>query len=76
MSYIITPGRRQSKILSRNVDKKSIETVFLIAICCSTGDKWQLKTLFISIFAPHSSIVDSVFDCHLPGVIIGLPVQG
>ena len=32
---VITPGRRQSKtpILSGNIDQKSIETVFLIAIC-------------------------------------------
>ena len=35
-----TPGRRQSKmpILSRNVDQKSIETGFSIAICCPTGN--------------------------------------
>ena len=66
----LTQGRQQSKtpILSRNVDKKSIETVFLIAICHPTGDKWQLKTLFLSIFDLRSSIVDSVFDCHLPSV--------
>ena len=31
-----------------NVDKKSLETVFWIAIC--RGDKWQLKTLFLAIF--------------------------
>ena len=68
---IYTPGRRQSKtpILSRNVDQKSIETEFSIAICRHTGDKWQSKTLFLSIFDPRSSIVDSVFDCRLPGVI-------
>ena len=54
-------------ILSRNVDKKSIETVFLIAICRHPGDKLQLKTLFLAIFDPHSSIVDSVFVCRLPG---------
>ena len=65
-----TPGRRQSKtpILSRNVDQKSMETVFSIAICHQCGDKWQSKTLFLSIFDPHSSFVDSVFDCRLPGV--------
>ena len=68
---IYTPGRRQSKtpILSRNVDQKSLETEFSIAICRHTGDKRQLKTLFLSIFYPHSSVVDSVFDFHLPGVI-------
>ena len=59
-----TQGRRQSKtsILLRNVDQKSIETVFSIAICRPTGDKWQSKTLFLSIFDPRSSIVDYVFD--------------
>ena len=66
----LTPGRRQSRmfILSRNVDKKSIETVFLIAICRPTGNKWQSKILFLSIFDQRSSIVDYVFDCGLPGV--------
>ena len=49
-----TPGRRQ---LKTNVDQKSIETVFLIAICCQWGDKWQLKTLFLLIFDLRSSIV-------------------
>ena len=72
MEAIITPGRRQSKtpILSRNVDQKSIETEFIIAICRHTGDKWQSKTMFLSIFDPRSSIVKNVFDCRLPGVII------
>ena len=71
MTRINTPGRRQSKtsILSRNIDQKSIETVFSIAICRPTGDKRQSKTLFISIINLRSSIVDNVFDCRLPGVI-------
>ena len=55
-------------ILSRNVDQKSIETVFSIGICCPTGDKWQSKTLFLSIFDPPSSIVDYVYDYCLPVV--------
>ena len=68
----ITPGRWQSKmpILSRNVAKKSIKTVFLIAICRPPGDKWQSKTLFLSIFYLGSSIVDNIFDCHLSGVFM------
>ena len=51
-TYVTTPGWRISKtpILSRNVDQKSLETEFLIAICRHTGDKWQSKTLFLSIF--------------------------
>ena len=42
---------RQSKmlILSTNVDQKSLETEFLIAICRPTGDKWQSKTPFLAI---------------------------
>ena len=65
---INTPGRRQLKmpILSTNLDKKSLETEFSIAICRPTGDKWQSKTLFLEIFDPCLSIVQSVFDCRLP----------
>ena len=36
--------------LSTNLDKKSLETVFLIAICRPAGDKWQSKMLFLAIF--------------------------
>ena len=48
---LTTPSRRQSKTLklSRNIDQKSLETEFLIAICRPTGDKWQSKTLFLAI---------------------------
>ena len=49
---------------------KSVETVFLIAICRPTGHKWQSKTLFLSIFDPRSSIVDYVLDFRLPGVLL------
>ena len=49
-----------------NVDKKLLENrVF----DCQTGDKWQLKTLFLVIFGPNLSIVKSVFDCCLSVVI-------
>ena len=53
-----------------NVDKKLIETVFSIAICRLTGNKCQLKTLFLSIFDPRSWIVYYIFDCRLPGVVM------
>ena len=71
-NYIITPDRRQSKtlILSTNIVQKLSETEFLIAICSLTGNKWQSKTLFLAILDPHSSIVKSVLDCCLHGVII------
>ena len=49
--WVSTPDRRQSKtlILSTNVDQNWVETEFSIAICRSTGDKWQSKTLFLAI---------------------------
>ena len=55
-----TPDRRQSNkllILLTNIHPKSFETEFSIAICRPTGDEWQLETLFLAIFDPHSSIV-------------------
>ena len=69
---IITPDRRQSEtlILSTNVDQISFETEFSIAICRLIGDKWLLKTLFLAIFDPCSSIVKSILDCRLSGVIM------
>ena len=33
------------------------------------GDVAQSKTLFLAIYDPRSSIVWSVLDCHLPGMI-------
>ena len=42
--------------------------MFLIAICRQGGDKWQSKTLFLSIFEPFSSFVDYVIDLCLPDV--------
>ena len=50
-------GNRKRHQQSMNVDQKSIETVFLIAICRQCGDKWQSKTLFLTIFYLCSSIV-------------------
>ena len=74
---VFTTDRRQSKtlLLSTNVDQKSIEVNFPIAICRRTGDchlspDWQSKTLFLSIFDPRSSIVKRVFDFCLSGVCL------
>ena len=69
-----TPDRRQSKILTllTNIDQKSLETEFSIAICPPTGDKWQSKTLFLAIFYLYSSIVKSVLDCRLSGMFSAL----
>ena len=60
-------------ILSRKVDKNLLETEFSIAICRHTGNKWQSKTLFPSIFDMRLLIVDSVFDCGLPSVNTEIP---
>ena len=57
-------------ILSTNVDKKSLEIEFSIAICHPTGDKWQSEALFLAIFDQHLSIDKRVFDCRLPGVFV------
>ena len=50
-------GNRRRSLQSMNADQKSLEAVFLIAICRQLGDKWQLKTPFLTIFYLHSSIV-------------------
>ena len=55
-------------ILLPNIDKKSSETEFFIAICRPIGVKWQFKTLFLGILDPGSSIVKSAFDCRLSSV--------
>ena len=68
---IATPGRRQSKKLS-TIDERGSKidrNSFSIAICRQCGDKWQSKTLFLTIFDLRSSIVLAFFDCRLPGVI-------
>ena len=56
---VLTPGGRQSKTLLTIDERgsKSIETVFSIAICHQSGDKWQSKTLLLMIFYLRSSIV-------------------
>ena len=69
---VITPYRRQSKslILSTNIDQKLIKTEFSIAIYRQLGDKWLSKTLFLAIFDQRSSILKSVFDCRITGVVM------
>ena len=69
--FLFTLDRRQSNklILLTSIDQKSLETEFLIAICRQFGDKCQSKTLFLAIFYLHLSIVKSVFDCRLSGVL-------
>ena len=59
MEYTYIIGKRRSKYLKPE---------FSIAIRDPNGDKWQSKTLFLSIFEPCLSIVKSVFGCHLSGV--------
>ena len=47
-----TPDSRQSKTLLTIDERGSriANTVFSIAICRQSGDKWQSKTLFLTIF--------------------------
>ena len=49
-------------------DKKKLETVFPIVICSQFGDKWQSKTLFLTIIDLSSS---NVFVCRLSDVRFG-----
>ena len=53
-----------------NVDK--IKTKFSIAIFRPTDKKWKSKTLFLVIFDSHSSIVKSVFDRRISGVLMNI----
>ena len=48
---------------------KMQETVFSIAICRQLGDKWQSKTLILTIFDLSSFGSINIFDCRLPDVI-------
>ena len=50
-------GNRKRSLQSTNADKKSLETVLSIAICRQSGDKWQSKTLFLTIFDLRPSMV-------------------
>ena len=61
-------GTRKRSWGSTNADHISLETVFFLAICRHSGEKWQSKTLFLTIFL--STFVDSinVFHCCLSGV--------
>ena len=53
-------GNRKRSQQSTNADQKSMETVFSIAICRQSGDKWQSKTPFLVIVDQRSSIVFSL----------------
>ena len=63
-------GNRNYLSYRRTYIKIKLKTEFSIAIFRPTGDKWQSKTLFLTIFDLRSSIVKSVFDCHLSGAIL------
>ena len=53
--------------LSENIDKKTLETVFLIAVCRQSGDKWQSKLVY-SDFLSKSVNSINIFDCRLSSV--------
>ena len=50
-------GNPKRSSQSTNADITSIETVFSSVICRPIGDKWQSKTLFLTIFDLRSSMV-------------------
>ena len=52
-----------------NVYQTLLEAAYSIDICRPTEDKLQWKALFLTIFDLRLSIVKSVFDCRLSGVI-------
>ena len=51
-----TGGNRKRSQQSMNVYHRLLETVFSIAICRQSCDKWQAKALFLAILDPHPSI--------------------
>ena len=53
--------RQRKQTAINNNPSKSLETVFSIAICRQSGDKWKSKILFLAIFT-------GVLDCRLSGV--------
>ena len=55
-SHRIGSNQKRSK-QSLNADQYALETVFLIAICRQSSDKWQSKKLFLTIFDLRVSIV-------------------
>ena len=61
----------QSKmlILSTKVDKKSLETEILLPFVAQLATNGNQKQ-FLAIFDLRSSIVKSIFDCGLSGVIL------
>ena len=42
-------------------------------VSSESGDKWQLETLFLTIFDRRSSIAKSVHECRLSGVLYIVP---
>ena len=62
-------GNQKHNTIEEHTSKTNRNSVF---DCNSspTGDKWQSKTWFHSIFVSRSSIVDNFFNCRLSGVIM------
>ena len=50
-------GNRKRFEQSPTVGQTSLETVFTLAICHQSGDKWQSKTLFLTVIYLRSSTV-------------------
>ena len=59
-------GNLKCSLKSTNAVQKSLETVFSVAICCQSGNKWQSKTLFLTIFDLRSSMVLTISIAAYP----------
>ena len=73
---LLTPDRRQSKThltIDERESKKTLETVFSIAICRQSGDKWHSKTLFLTLWSTFLDTID-VFHCNISGVLLLLMI--
>ena len=68
-------GNRKRSFQSTNVDQKSLETAFSIAICRQSGDKWQSKTLFLSIFDLRSPMVLTFLIATYPVCYTTIPLS-
>ena len=55
---VITLGRRQSN-MHLTIEERGLKIIrnIAISICPQPGNKWQSKTLFLTIFYLHLSIV-------------------
>ena len=64
--FVTNKGSRQGKVRSQNLDEACLKRRYHTGYAAIEN----ANTIEEPIFDPRSSIVDSVFDCRLPGVAI------